>query len=121
MGISLWQQPAPAESVIKEKLVILFTEEEAEKTAIDTRAMINSRGYCLWTCQVLRGETILLVDADKCKDIPEPLTAYATYNLRELDLLRDLPEGTLRLIHLAKKLGGASVESVIKKAGREAE
>jgi hypothetical protein len=79
----------------------------AEDVANATSELLEKRGYALWKCQVLRGEIIQVVsDAGKAKE-----SRYPVYTLKELDLLNQVPDSTVRLVYLAKKYG-AQVLSV---------
>ena len=100
---------------IVETSTLPIAEEEAEKTACASRPLLESQGYCLWKCQVLRGETIAIINNHFDRLVELPRTRYPVYLLNELERMESLPDHTLRLIHLVKKLaGGATVTSVIK-------
>lgn len=103
MSLPLWQQPAPVEEKkIEEIPMVPLTQEEAEQTALKTREMLDSRGYCAWTCRALRNETVIIVRDKTTQNYPN---GYPVYTLEELELLADLDVKQMRFINHAKKLG----------------
>lgn len=85
--------------------------EEAEEVAGSTASLLQTRGWCLWRCEALEGDTIAVVRDDGVEGIPEGVIVYTDLELRKL-FGRDKPvdPATLRLIYEAKKLGGAKIE-----------
>ena len=83
--------------------------QSPEEVARRTSELLGERGWCLWQCDVLGGDVIAVVD-EAARGVPEGL---AVYTVPELYLLLKLDETTIRLIHEAKKLGGAVVVGVI--------
>jgi hypothetical protein len=75
----------------------------------DTLSFIAAHGYCLWRCQAMGGQVIIIVDRDVPAGAP---TGYPVYNLEELGKIEPLPASTIKLINTAKRLAGAIVTSV---------
>lgn len=86
----------------------------AQMTAEKTLSALNRQGYCLWKCQILSGETIVIIN-DKFPRLINRPRGYPVYLLREIEELADLPEQTIRLVHQAKKTASARVISVEKR------
>ena len=105
MRKALWQQPAPV-PVQKEG-----EAQPAEVVAGRSRDLLHSQGWCLWRCSALGGEVIAIVSEENVKGVPEGYPVYTEVELEEL-CREDVSEGTIRLVHEAKKLAGAVVLSV---------
>ena len=91
-------------------------QQSPEEVGVRTSELLGEQGWCLWQCEVLNGEVIVVVDeADSPgvratnRNLPE---GHAVYKLRELFLLLKVNDSTIRLVHEAKKLGGAVVLEV---------
>lgn len=90
-------------------------QAQAEEVARRTREFLATRGWCLWQCETLGGDTILIV-GDFAE--PEELPAeYPVYTLSEIDILfgkdKSASHNTLRLVQEAKKLAEAKVTSKV--------
>jgi hypothetical protein len=101
MDTALWQK----------ELARLEALAQAEEVARRTDELIHSRGWCLWKCESFNGNTIVIVDDfAELEDLP---TGYPVYIISEINTLfgddKAPSHETLRLIHEAKKLGGAKV------------
>lgn len=88
---------------------------QAKEVAQSTQEFLATRGWCLWQCETLGGDAILVVDDfAKPKELP---AEYPVYTLSEIDILfgGDKPSShnTLRLIQEAKKMAGAKVASKV--------
>lgn len=83
----------------------------ADLVALHTRRLLSSRGWHLWKCDVLGGEVIVVVRDEKVAGVPEGYPVYTEAELKKL-FSEDINESTLRLIHEAKKHGGAVVTDV---------
>jgi len=91
-------------------------QQSPEEVGVRTSELLGKKGWCLWQCEVLDGDVIVVVDeADSpgvratARNLPE---GYEVYKLRELLLLLQVDDSTIRLVHEAKKLGGAVVLEV---------
>ena len=89
----------------------MVTPEEKRVNSVisDTLSQIAARGFCLWRCQALGGQVIMVVDRDLPAGAP---SGYLVYCLEELVKIEPLPASTIKLINTAKRLAGAVVESV---------
>lgn len=99
MGDSLWNSPAP----VKPKVT-----ENSRDIALRTCELLRQQGWCLWKCQALDGELIVVIRDEEAVGYPE---GHAVYTERELHELLDADDATLKLIHVAKNLTGAQLES----------
>jgi len=81
-------------------------QQSAEEVGARTSELLDERGWCLWECRLLDGDVIVVVDETIARDIPP---GYPVYMLSELYQLEKADDSTVRLIHEAKKLGGAVV------------
>jgi hypothetical protein len=86
-----------------------LTQEEAERVALKTEVLLERQGWCLWKCITLKGAIILIV-RDPSLAYPE---GYPVYTEPEFEMLSQdgIRDSTLRLVHQAKKAGGAIVTS----------
>lgn len=82
---------------------------QAEGVARRTRELLANKGWCLWQCSTLGGEMIAVV-RDELVKIPKDYPIYIEAELDEL-CRGDISQAALRLVHEAKKLTGATVES----------
>jgi len=84
--------------------------EEAERVAGCTALLLEMRGWCLWRCEALGGDTIAVVRDDQVEGVPGGVVVYTEPELRKL-FCGDKPvaPAILRLIHEGKKLAGAEV------------
>ena len=82
--------------------------EQAREVARRTRLFIAIRGYCLWQCQTLNNEIIVVARDDKVTGIPKDYPAYTEAELNELCAGKVTPEA-IRLVHHARKLTGAKI------------
>jgi hypothetical protein len=82
---------------------------EACEVATRTRELLQTRGWCLWRCRNLGDEVIVVVKDESSRGYPD---GYSVYTELELSYLAEANDSTLRLVHEAKKLGGAVVTGV---------
>ena len=80
--------------------------EQAEYVAQETRRQLDSRGWCLWQCQALDGDTVAIVRDESVKSVPPGHAIYTEAELRKLTAMKSAP---WRLVQAAKKLAGARV------------
>jgi hypothetical protein len=100
VDISLWEK----------ELARLEALAQAEEVARCTLELLASRGRCLWRCEALGGEVIVVIDDDfpNGEDTPQGYVIY-TYSELCYQFGPDAPpmeQSTLRLIHEAKRVGG---------------
>ncbi len=108
----------------------------AEETVERTMDLLESRGWCLWSCSALGGETIAVVRgelsegaeldlmnhlADAGRTESRSAVDNPVYTEEELYQLfsSDISEAHLRLVHEAKKMAGAVVVSSKQSGGRQ--
>ena len=104
MAKALWQQPAPVPVLDKPQL--------AEEVARRTEELLESRGWCLWQCDDLGGEVIVVALGIDVPGIPWGKVVYTEAELKELfGGGKPVSPTTLRLIHEAKKRTTALVAS----------
>ena len=84
-------------------------EQSPEEVGARTSELLGERGWCLWQCRLLDGDIIVVVDETIARDVP---SGYPVYLLTELYQLEKADDSTIKLIHEAKKLGGAVVVRV---------
>lgn len=84
---------------------------KAKQKACRTKVLLSTRGWCLWKCSTLNNEIIVLLRDELVTEYPEEYPAYTDFELREL-CNGGITEETLRIVHKAKKLAGATVISV---------
>ena len=82
--------------------------EQAREVARRTRQFIAIRGWCLWQCQALNNEIIVVARNDKVNGIPKDYPVYTEAELNKLCAGKATPEA-IRLVHQAKKLTGAKI------------
>ena len=101
-----------------EKELARLEEElcQAQEAAARTRELLETRGWCLWRCRVLDDEVIVVLRDELVGGFP---TGYPTYLEQELESLLEVDDITLKLIHEAKKLAGATVTGVDKRERME--
>ena len=102
-----WQKKlASLQQQLDEKL------QQARAVANRTRQLLDTRGWCKWQCQALRGEVIIVArDAHVTgmpAGLPAGVPAYTEAELVELTSGRVRPS-TIRLVHEAKKTMHASI------------
>jgi hypothetical protein len=81
---------------------------QAEDVARRTSELLDKQGWCLWKCSALDDDIIMVCRDEADGGYP---TGYPIYLEGELEVLcqGDIGDGTLRLVHEAKKLAGARV------------
>jgi len=94
-----WSRSAP-------ELKLKEIKQSAEEVAQDTFRQLSTQGWCLWRCKLLNGEVIVVVRDELVEGIP---AGYPVYTSGELLELLDVDDSMVRLIHEAKKKGGASI------------
>jgi hypothetical protein len=96
--------------ILENSMDEIITQEKIEQTATQSRKLLDEKGWCAWTCRLLRGDTIILVSDDFDRLVELPTLGYPVYLLSEMDKIESLPDHTCRLIHFIKKHdGGATV------------
>ena len=80
-----------------------------EEVARATTEALDARGWCLWKCSTFDGDVIVIMDPYSARGAP---TGYPVYTTEELRLLGQLHSKTIRLVHEAKRIAGATIESV---------
>jgi hypothetical protein len=107
-------QPQPRSAAEDEGEMALFSPQmkQAQEVARRTRELLDSRGWCLWKCNTLRGDIIAVVTDETVEGVPEGYPIYTEGELQKL-CQNDVSEATLRLVHEAKRLAGAKVTSEV--------
>lgn len=86
---------------------------QAQEVGWRTWEFLITPGWCLWKCEALDGDTILIAD-NFAEDLPD---GYPIYSMSELEILfsgdKPVSCNTLRLVHEAKKLAGAKVTTKV--------
>jgi hypothetical protein len=100
---SLLEQPAPVQYNSPQ---VILSDAEAELVANETLKALDSRGYCLWRCTLLRGDFMMLVRDDLSEN---SYTGFPHYTLEEVEKLEEIQVSTLRLIHQIKKQSGGAI------------
>lgn len=90
----------------KQETVPALTGEEVRGVAEQTRELMETQGWCLWRCETLHGEVIVVL-RDELVDAAPP--GYPVYTLAELQELEVMDNAAIRLVHEAKKSAGAKV------------
>jgi hypothetical protein len=110
-AITLAKEKGIDTTLWEKELARLEALAQAEEVARRTEELIHKQGWCLWKCQALNGDYILVVD-----DFAEPgdyPAGYPVYTMSEITVLfgSDKPASkwTLMMVHEAKKLAGAEV------------
>jgi len=93
-------------SVWQEKLKQLV---QAQGVATETRELLETQGWCLWRCRALDDEVIVVASNEHASGCPD---GYPVYTELEMSYLLEADDSTLRLVHQAKKLSGATVTGV---------
>jgi len=87
------------------------TRQYAEEVAKRTSKLLGEKGWCLWKCRTLGGEGIVVVGGENDAKVPGGYPVYTEAELEEL-CGDDVSEATIRLVHEAKRIAGAEVQSV---------
>jgi hypothetical protein len=80
----------------------------AALVAHHTRELLSTRGWCLWECESLGGDVVVVVRDEDVSGMPEGYPVYTEAELAEL-FRRDISQTTLSLVHEAKKQGAIVV------------
>jgi hypothetical protein len=121
MDTTLWQLPATAPVPENKPPGPPLPGKDAEQVAELTLAALDEKGYCLWKCSALGGDVIMIVDDSTVAGALAGAPAgYPVYTLAELEMTDPLRTSTIRLIHIAKKNGGAVVTGFCKTKKKEA-
>ncbi len=96
--------------IIDKQLLELEDKKRDQVVSIETLMQLDEKGYCAWRCALLGGEIILVVRNNLSENVELP--PYPVYTVEELARLAELDVATLRLIHQAKKAGGARLLSI---------
>ena len=86
-----------------------FSQQDPADVARETNRHLAVRGWCVWKCSAFDGEAVVVVDPCVSQGVP---TGYCTYTLPELYALARLDPTTIRLVHEAKRVAGATIVSV---------
>ena len=79
---------------------------QAEEVAQRTEELLATRGWCLWQCEALGGEVVVVTIDGDVPGIPRGKVVYTEAELKKLFGGEKPVNGpTLRLIHEAKKQG----------------
>jgi len=87
---------------------------QAKEVAWRTRELLATRGWCLWRCSTLGGDSIAVVIDELVGGVPEGYPIYTEAELEEL-CRNDISKASLRLVQEGKKLAGAKVMTDITK------
>jgi hypothetical protein len=79
-------------------------QSRAEKVAARTRELLDTRGWCIWRCSALNNEKIMILRDESVTDAP---IGYPIYLEKELEVIGDMNDWSIRIVHKAKKLAGA--------------
>ena len=88
------------------ELVSLETLAQAEEVARRTGELLSNQGWCLWECGALDYDIIVVCRDEDSGGYPKGYPVYMEGELKNL-CWGDINDGTLRLVHEAKKLAGA--------------
>ena len=80
----------------------------AQEVARHTGELLSNQGWCLWKCSSLGEDIIVVCRNDLCEGYPEDYPVYMEYELEKIGR-GDVSDGTLQLIHEAKKLADATL------------
>ena len=117
MDTTLWQQPVVTQGAKEGSAILIpLTETSAEIVAQQTQNILAKQGYCLWKCQEIHNEIIMIVDKEMP---PEAPSGYPVYTREELEKMDPLPISTVRLINHVKKTSGATVMNVFSRKQSE--
>jgi len=111
MGLTSARKLAPrsAGTPPVEQLQLGFTQQDPADVARTTNRYLADRGWCLWRCSAIDGDLLVVVDPQQACSVP---AGYCVYTLIELYALAQLDPRTIRLVHEAKKIAGATIASV---------
>jgi hypothetical protein len=96
----LWRRSLPESEI---------TEQEASLTVSRTMDVVNTEGFCLWTCHQLDDAVICVIKNLKTK----VKTSYPVYTIRDLEILSECNSWTQRMVLEAKKCTKVVVTKVI--------
>ena len=99
----LWDKKlASLQQQLDEKL------QQARAVADRTRELLDTRGWCKWQCEALRGEVIVAATDSHVTGMPAGLPVYTEAELLALTSGSVRPS-TIRLVHEAKKTMHATI------------
>jgi len=79
---------------------------EAHRTAWDTEDILATQGWCLWQCDTLDGEVVVIIRDEGRSDIPHQYTRYTENEIHTIfGHNHRINNAHIRLIHRAKKNG----------------
>ena len=98
------------------------SEEEAQllqarEVASRTEDLLATRGWCLWECEALNQDIIVVARDELIDGYPQ---GYPVYTRGELELLSNVGESTRLLVHEVKKITRAVVMDVTQEVSRVA-
>ena len=94
----------------EKELAALQALARAEDVSLRTAKLLAKNGWCLWKCSTLGSEIIVVCRDDLSGGYPEGYPVYMEYELTMLGR-GEVSEGSLRLVHEAKKISGARLVS----------
>lgn len=113
MGKELWSRPAPTlpsqgakGAAVVESAPALGAAETAEGAAMESHQQLVEWGWCVWRCEGLSGDIIVVAIDDTIKGYPG---GYPVYTLQELEDILVLDDQLLQAAHRAKKELGARI------------
>ncbi len=111
-AIALARAKGMATDSWEEELAGLEEELRRAQEKASTSELLATRGWCLWRCRALGDEVVVVLRDELVGGFP---AGYPTYLEQELEYLLEVDDSTLKLIHEAKKLAGATVTGVEKR------
>lgn len=103
-GLELKETRQPAEEVA-ERGYACFQPEVVAKV---TYKLFSTRGWCLWKCDILNGDVIVVVRDELVEGVP---AGYPVYYEQELSELLDADDAMIRMVHEAKKKAEVNIVS----------
>ena len=73
---------------------------DANEVASKTKELLEKQGWCLWQCDHLDGDIILIVNDESISDYPK---GYPIYTYDEIEWLGSFADRTIRMVHSTKK------------------
>jgi len=110
MGLTSARKLAPRSAgTPPRQLPLSSSQQTPAEVARATDWYLATRGWCLWWCATLDGDIVAVVDPHLVRGLP---AGYCVYTVTEIHALAQLDETTIRLVHEAKKIAGATITSV---------
>lgn len=86
-----------------------ITPFQAGGVASRTADLLDTKGWCLWQCEVLGGEVVAIVRDEDVQGVPKGYVRYLESELKELFSDRLAGFDKFRVIHEAKRIFNAEV------------